>query len=247
MDPTLDAAANMPTQAASPDLINQWSLTLQSSFQDMWHGVINTVPNIIAAVVIFVIGWVVGDVLGDWVAQLIKSVRLDKALQSLGIDEIVAKSGHRLDSGAFIGGLVKWFVIIVFLITALDVVHLNQVTAFLEEVLNYIPNVIVAAVVLLGAAVLSDWLKKVITGSTRAMGITSAELLGGIARWAVWIFAFLIALYQLGIADPFAQTLFIGVVAMLALAGGLAFGLGGRDAAARFIANLQDEISSSRR
>lgn len=225
-------------------LLQTWSEVLTASFQNLWSGVVAFVPNIIVSVIIFVVGWVVGVVLGKWVGQLIHSLRVDKALTSLGIDEVVSKAGFRLDSGAFIGALVRWFVILVFLVAALDVLGLSQVNIFLQQVvLGYLPNVIVAALILLVAGVIADPVQKVVTGSVKAAGVKSAELFGGVARWAIWIFAILTALTQLGVAGAFLQTLFTGVIAMLALAGGLAFGLGGKESASRYLDKLRSDIS----
>ncbi len=225
-------------------LLQTWSQVLTYSFQNLWAGVLAFVPNLVVSLVIFVVGWVVGVVLGGWVAQAIRALRVDRALRSLGVDDVVTRAGFRLDSGAFIGALVRWFVIVVFLVAALDVLGLSQVNVFLQQVvLGYIPNVIVAAFILLIAAVVADPLQKVVTGSAKAADVASAELLGGVTRWSIWIFAFLAALNQLGIAGAFFQTLFTGIIAMIALAGGLAFGLGGKEAAARYLERLRSDIS----
>lgn len=225
-------------------LLRTWSEVLTASFQNLWEGVVAFLPNIVVSIVIFVVGWVVGVVLGKWVAQIVRSLRVDKALSSLGIDEIVSRAGYRLDSGAFLGALVRWFVIIVFLVAAVDVLGLSQVNVFLQQVvLGYLPNVIVAAFILLIAAVISDPLRGVVEGSAKAASVPSAEFLGAVVRWSIWLFAILAALTQLGVAGPFMQTVFTGFVAMIALAGGLAFGLGGKEVAARYLEKLRSEMS----
>ena len=127
-------------------LLQTWSEILTQSFQDLWIGIIAFVPNLIVALVIFILGWVVGSVLGRLVAQLITALRVDRALESAGASEILTKAGFRLNSGAFIGGLVRWFFIIAFLVAAFDVLGLSQVNIFLQQVvLGYLPNVIVAS------------------------------------------------------------------------------------------------------
>lgn len=225
-------------------LLQTWSQVLTASFQNLWAGVIMYIPLIVVSIVILVVGWAFGTIVGKWVAQVVRALKLDRALESLGVSDLTTRAGWRLDSGKFIGELVKWFVIVTFLVAAIDVLGLNQVNIFLQQVvLGYIPNVIVAAFILLAAAVLADFLQKFVTGSARAGDIPHAELFGGIAKWAVWIFAFVAAMSQLGIAGQLFYTLFTGVVAMLALAGGLAFGLGGRDAAARYLDKLHKDIS----
>jgi len=225
-------------------LLQTWGDVLTDSFQSLWVGVISFVPNLIVAVIIFILGWIIGAVLGRVVAQIIKAVRVDSALESAGAGDMLSRAGFRLDSGAFIGGLVKWFFIIAFLVAAFDVLGLNQVNIFLQEVvLGYLPNVIVAALILLVAAVIADAMQKVVVGSSKAAGIEHAHFLGGVTRWSIWIFAIIVALSQLGIAQSFMQILFTGVVVMLALAGGLAFGLGGKEEAQRFLEKLRKDIS----
>ena len=127
----------------------------------------------------------------------------------------------------------------------MDVLGLSQVTEFLRSVvLTYIPQVIVAALILLVAAVLADVVYRIVGGAARAAHLPSAGFLGGIAKWAIWVFAILAALFQLGIAGVFIQTLFTAFVGMVAIAGGLAFGLGGKEAAGRFLDKLRAEISN---
>lgn len=225
-------------------IVQTWGDVLVYSFQQLWGGVANFVPRFIIALIVFIIGWIIAAALGRVVMQAVRALKVDKALQNLGVEEVMAKAGMRLDAGAFLGGLVKWFFILVFLLAAFDVLGLAGVTEFLRSVvLTYIPQVIVAAFILLAAALLADLAYRVVSGSAKAAGFPSSGFLGGIAKWSIWIFAILAALYQLGIAGAFVQTLFIGFVAMVSLAGGLAFGLGGKDAAARFLEKLREDIS----
>ncbi|MCC6290562.1 hypothetical protein IT398_00595 [Candidatus Nomurabacteria bacterium] len=224
-------------------ILDTWSNVLSASFQNLWWGVISFIPNVLVAIIIFVFGWLVGSVLGRWVAQIIKAIKIDQALEGIGTGDLMSRAGFRLDAGAFIGGLVKWFVVVVFLVAAADVLRLNQVTEFLRGiVLGYLPNVIVAALILILAGIIGEAMQKIVTGMAKAAMMPSAHLAGGIARWAIWIFGFIAALLQLQVAVVLLQTLFTGLVAMLALAGGLSFGLGGRDAAARYIEKLRHDI-----
>ncbi len=224
-------------------LLNTWGNVLTASFQNLWWGVVAFLPNLLVAIIIFIFGWLVGSVLGRWVAQIIKALKVDQALDGIGTGDLVSRAGFRLDVGAFIGGLVRWFIIAVFLVAAAEVLNLTQVTEFLRGVvLGYLPNVVVAALILILAAVIGEAIQKLVTGAARAANMPSAALAGGIARWAVWVFGFIAALLQLQVAVVLLQTLFTGLVAMLALAGGLAFGLGGRDAAARYLEKLRHDI-----
>lgn len=222
--------------------LTTWADVLTQSFQNLSYGLVAFIPNLIVAVIIFVVGWLVGAGIGRLVAQVVTSLRVDQALRAAGVERVVDRAGFTLNSGAFLGFLVKWFFIIVFLVAALDVLGLTQVTAFLSGVvLGYLPQVIVAVLILLVAAVLAEAAQRVVAGVARAANINAANLLGAIARWAIWIFAILAALDRLGIS-PLVQTLFTGVVVALSLAFGLAFGLGGQQAAAKYIERVQSEI-----
>jgi hypothetical protein len=226
-------------------LIQTWGEVLTLSLQKMSDGIINVVPGVVVAVLIFIIGWLIGAGLGRIVSQVVASLKIDNALRSAGFEDVMKSAGFRLDSGKFLGGLVRWFIIVVFLVAALDILGLNQVNIFLQEVvLLYLPQVIVAVMILLLAAVIAEVVQNVVVGAAKAAGMASANFLGSVTRWAIWIFALLAALNQLSVASAFVQTLFTGVVVAVSLALGLAFGLGGQDAAARYIEKLREEVGS---
>src|SRR3989344_2316129 len=213
-------------------IFRTWGDVLVKSFQDLWVGVVNFLPNIVVAVIIFLAGWVVGSILGRVVAHVVAALKVDTALRHAGVETVLHRAGFRLDSGRFLGALVEWFVIVAFLIASFDVLGLYQVNAFLQQVvLLYLPQVIVAVLILLVAGVVAEASERVVMGTAKAAGVRSASFLGHITRWAIWVFALLTALYQLGVAAPFVQTLFTGIVIAVSVAVGVAFGLGGQGAA----------------
>ena len=220
-----------------------WADVLNQSFQNLFYGLVAFIPNVIVALVIFIVGWIIGAGLGRIVTQVINSLRIDQALKQAGVDRVLSRAGFELSSGKFLGRLVEWFFIIVFLVAALDVLHLSTVNAFLSEVvLGYLPQVIVAVLILLVAAVLAEAADRVVAGSAKAAQLHAAGFLGKVARYSIWVFAILAALYQLQVATAFVQTLFTGIVIAFALAIGLALGLGGQTAAAKYLDHLQREI-----
>jgi hypothetical protein len=227
-------------------LLESWGTSLILAFDNLASVLVNFVPKFILAVVIFMVGWLIGAIIGRFIAQVVNMLRVNRALEEVGVGEVVARAGMKLDAGRFIGKIVEYFVVIVFLIASLELMGLTQVTTFLKEAIlvNLLPNVIVATLILVIAAVVADAVKRLVTSSFRAAGISSAGFMGGIAKWAIWGFALIAALAQLGIAEQMLLTLFTGFVAMLAIAGGLAFGLGGKDAAASFIERLREDIST---
>jgi hypothetical protein len=227
--------------------LNDWSNVLLASFENVMTGVLAFVPNLIIAILIIIFGWVVAAGLAKVIEQIIKSLKLDKALASAGLDSIVAKSGFKLNSGKFLGELVKWFTIIVFFITAFEVLGLRQVNDFLMGVVvGYIPQVIAAVLILLVSVLIADALQKTVVASSKAAGIDHANFLGSVTKWSIWIFASLAALVQLGIGAIFIQTLFTGVVISLSVAFGLAIGLGGKEVAAEALQKMKKEISNNK-
>jgi hypothetical protein len=224
-------------------MLETWTSTLRASFSNVLYSVAEFLPNFVVAIVIVIVGWIVGVIVGKAVAHIIRALKVDNALRGTEVEKTVHRGGFKLDIGALLGGIVKWFLIVAFLLAALDVLGLAQVNFFLQSVLLYIPNVVVAVLILLIAAVVADVLEKIVRGSASAAGFRSAGFLGSVTRWAIWIFAILAALYQLGIAAGFVQTLFTGVIIALSLAFGLAFGLGGQDAAGKYIEKMRDDIA----
>jgi hypothetical protein len=224
-------------------IVQNWATVLQQSFNGMLAATVGFIPNFLFAVLVFVVGWVIAWFIGNAVAQAVRAIRVDHALRTAGVDDVVSRAGYKLDSGAFLGALVKWFIILVFLIAALQILGLSQVTFFLQAVVvSFLPNVIIAVLILLVTAVIAEVAGGVVAGSARAAGISAAGFAGTAARWSIWIFGILAALSQLQIAQGILQTLFTGVVVALSLAFGLSFGLGGQEAASNFISRVRSEI-----
>lgn len=224
--------------------IQNLGLVLNDSLLNLWYGFINFVPSLLLAIILFILGWVIGSVVGKAVAQVITALKVDKLFESAGVEEVTGRMGMKINVGKFFGVIVKWFLIIVFLMASLQIVGLTQVNDFLQTaVLFYLPKVIIAAIVLIIATIIAEAMEKLVLGSARAANLSSANMLGTITKYAIWIFAFIIALSELGIASAFMQILFTGVIVMLAIAGGLAFGLGGKEAAARAIESMAKDMS----
>jgi small-conductance mechanosensitive channel len=225
-------------------VLQDTSVMIADAFSGLWFGVISFIPNIIIAVVILIIGFVVSALIGRVIERVFLTAKIDQTLKRAGLDVTLSRAGIILNSGKFIGGLVKWFVIVVFLIVSFDVLHLSQVNEFLKGVVvGYLPQVIAAVLILLVAAMVADAIEKLVTSSAKAANMKPAKLLGAISRTVIWIVGILAALDQLGIGQMILQTLFTGIVVAFSLAFGLAFGLGGQDAACDVIAKVRSKVS----
>lgn len=225
-------------------VINTWADVVTRSFQDVFFGIVRFLPNFIVALLIFVLAWIIGSILGKALAQIFRNLRFDEALKGAGLERTVERAGYRLDVGSFFGALVKWFIIIIGLMASLDILGLTQVNDFLRGILLFIPKVVVAVLILLVGAAVAEALEKIVVASARTASMRSAHFLGVVTRWAIWIFAGIAALYQLGIATVFLQTVVTGVMIAIGLAFGLAFGLGGQEEARRYLERLRRDMSA---
>ncbi|MEX2052373.1 MAG: hypothetical protein WD991_01600 [Candidatus Paceibacterota bacterium] len=221
-----------------------WGDVFNASLQELWWGFVQFTPKLVLAILFFIVGWILGSLIAKAFEQVFSALKVDRAFQTVGADDFFRKAGMRLDTGYFIGQVAKWFVIIVFLLPSLNLVGLNDIAMFLrEDVLGFLPRVIIAAFILIIATVVSEALSRAVLASAKSMNLSSANMLAAVTKYAVWAFAFIIALGELGVAEYYMSVLFAGIIAMLALGGALAFGLGGREAAARFINKLGEEVS----
>lgn len=222
-------------------ILQTWGDVIIVSLQEVWVSLAAFIPSFIGAILVFLIGWIVAEAMGGIVHQVVRALRLDGLLHRLDLGRVAERAGWKLDSGAFAGWVVKWALVIAFLLAAVNILGLTAVSDFLKDVLLYIPNVVVAALVLVIAAVVADVVERAVRGSVEAAGYRGS-LAGLVVRWAIWIFAFLVVLPQLGVATALIQTVVTGLVAALAIAFGLSFGLGGKDMAASILERLRSEL-----
>ncbi|HBR80272.1 MAG: Conserved TM helix repeat-containing protein [Candidatus Uhrbacteria bacterium GW2011_GWE2_45_35] len=217
---------------------------LQDSFLELWKSLLAFLPQLFGALFVFIIGLIMAVVLQKVIIKIIKLLRVDDLAKKFEVPQTLEKYGFHLSIGQLLGWIVKWFLIVVALIVATDILGWDQVTDYLKQIVLYIPNVIIAVIMLFFGSVLANFVHKIVKSAVAAAGLASADVLAGLARWAIVIFAFMAALIQLQIAEELIRVLFTGLVAMLALAGGLAFGLGGREHAARVLDKLKKDIIS---
>ncbi len=234
------------TSIGSPSatyMVYTWASIFAATLQTIAMGVAYILPQILLAILLVILGAVVGAGLGRLINKGAVALRLDQALETAGIAKLVRRTGHELKIGALLSALVQWFIILVFVVAALDVLKLDQVNMFLREVvLSYLPRVIVAMLIMIAAAIVAQFVHTIVSGASRAAEVSSHYVLGTLAKAAIWSFAILAALHELRVAQAFVETLFTGIVVALSLAVGLSFGLGGRDAAARYIDHLAKEL-----
>ncbi|MDO8618974.1 MAG: hypothetical protein Q7R49_03455 [Candidatus Daviesbacteria bacterium] len=206
----------------------------------------NYLPQFLGGLVILIVGVVASSILRSVVRGIFNWLRIEENIEKM-VDWF---QNLRFDKGAgvkvwtnVLSELVRWTVLILFLIPAVEAMGLPKVTEVLNQFLLYIPNVFVAVVVGFVGLVIANLVHEVVTRISVDLGSDSASLLGTIARSSVVFFTVLIILNQLGVGSDLVRILFTGIVAMLALAGGIAFGLGGQDSAKKVLSDLEKKVS----
>ncbi len=225
--------------------VQNWVDVVTFSLQNLWQGFVIFLPTFLGSLVILFVGLVIAAGIARIVEKLVDALKLDRLLEQLGLGKVLERADVRLHSGRFVGVLVQWFFIIVTLLAVSDILGLMAFSDFLTQVLFYVPNIVIAVLIMLAGVVAAAFLSKLVRASVMAAKLHSAHFLGALTKWSILVFAFLAALSQLGVAGALVNTLMMGFVAMLAIAGGLAFGLGGRDVAATGLEKMRDEINNT--
>ncbi|MBD3359385.1 MAG: hypothetical protein GF365_01600 [Candidatus Buchananbacteria bacterium] len=216
--------------------------TILDSLAILWVKLVDYLPNLVAAVIILIIGIFIAKAIAKLVKTVIEALRLDPLIRKINIIQKIEDTGTKVVLSEILAWLIKWFLYIVLLIAISEILKLGQFTVFLKEIALYLPNVIIAVLILVVGLVLGDFVDKLIVSVLKSTRAKLAPLMGTIAKWSIFIFALLAALLQLGVAVTLIQTLFTAIVVTIALAAGLAFGLGGRDAARETIEKFKENI-----
>ena len=212
------------------------------AFRASMAGALNTllsaIPRIIGFAVVLIVGWIISSLLAKGVQALLHAVRFNELAQRSGFGDFVQKTGVRSDSSGVIAGIVKWFVRLITLVVAFDTLGLPAVSNVLQQLLLWLPNLVVALVVLVIGGLAARALSQLVRGTAAEAGFSNPDMLASVTRVAVWAFTIVVAVNQLGIATTLINTLLVGVVGAISIAFGLAFGLGGRDRAARILDSM---------
>ncbi len=210
--------------------------------EGIWESFLAFLPSLVGALLVFIIGWFFAVGVGKLVAGVLTKLKFNSFFESESWVEAMKKADMELDISQFIGAIVKWILIIIVLWLSVDILGFSQFAELMEEIVGYLPNVIVAALIFVVAVMVADFLSKIMIATTEKADFVHTGLAGAIVKWAIWFFAIFAILIQLGIASELLETLFEGLVYMVAIAGGLAFGLGGKDAAKDMISKMKKSL-----
>jgi Conserved TM helix len=226
--------------------IQSFSEAMMSSLAFALSSIFAAVPKILAFVLILFIGWFVASLIAKGVAVLLRAVNFNDLAQRAGLSDFVRKMGVDTDASGLIANIAKWFIRLIALVVAFDALGLPAISDVLRQLLLWLPNLVVAMVVLVIAGLLASALGKIVRGATAQAGFSNPDTLATVAQVAVWGFAIVVAVNQIGVAATLVNTLLMATVGALALAFGLAFGLGGQEQAARVLAELKKSADEAK-
>jgi hypothetical protein len=215
--------------------VTDWGQAIMTSASAALAMFLGVIPRAIGFIVIVIIGWLIASALAAAVAALLRSVRFNELATRSGFGSFVQNMGVRTDSAGFVALVAKWFVRLITLVVAFDALGLPAVSQVLEQLLLWLPNLVVALIVLVIAGLAANTVQSLVRGASAEAGLGNPSFLANVARMLVWAFGIVVAVNQLGIATTLVNTLFMATVGAVALALGLAFGLGGRETAALIV------------
>jgi len=215
---------------------------MENIFEPFLQSLIDISPAIFWAILVFFIGWFISKWIGQIAAAFLSKIRLNQVLKRMGLEEALTKIDTHLNAPKFFGEIVRWFFVILFLMAASEILGLTQFSQFLEKAIGYYPNIFIAALIFVVAVFLADFSQKIVVGTLEKEKITYSRFLGRAIRWAIWLFAILAILYQLQITPSLILAILIGMVATISIALGIAFGLGGKDLAAKILKELEEKF-----
>ncbi len=206
---------------------------IQLSLLDLWSRMIGTLPDIIGAIIVFLLGLIIAPILGGVVKKIFDILRIDDLAEKAGLKEVTAGYAQNFSISLLLGKIVKWFFILAFVMAAAEILGWTRITQFINEIVFYIPQVLIAVIILVFGVIAGNFFDILVTRSLVGSNapVDNPQVIGKVTKWSFVLFAIMAALLQIGIAPSLIQILFAGIVLSLALA----FGLGGRDKAAQFL------------
>ncbi|GAC1388334.1 MAG: hypothetical protein NVS4B12_14710 [Ktedonobacteraceae bacterium] len=215
------------------------------SFQVALALLFSFVPRLLGFLIILLVGYIVASAIAKAVTFLLRKVGFDRFSTRIGLTRLESQMGVKLDAAGILGRIVYWFIFLIFLVPAVDSLGLASVSALLGQVVAYIPNVFVAILILFLGTLAATFVADIVRGATSGTRIGNPSVFANIARYAILGFVAIVALEQLNIGSALLNILFTAIMGATALAFGLAFGLGGRDAAKRFIESNESSLGQA--
>lgn len=200
------------------------------------------IPQLVGAFVVFIIGSIIAVVIGKIVTDVLKRLKFNQIFAKEHFKEALEKANLNVNPSEFIGLIFRWVLIIVSLLAAVDILGFTQFGIFLQKVLGFLPNVLVASLIFVVAVLIADIVGKILHATVESAQMGSGHYVAIIVKWSIWIFTIVAILLQLGVAEELLIPIVQGVIYFFVIAGGLAFGLGGKDVASEILQDLRKKL-----
>ena len=217
----------------------EWDNLIAEPVRQMLTKILAYLPILLGALAILIVGWIIAKAIRRTIDWLLKLVRFDTLADKAGVSEILRKGDLKISAREVVSGIVYWLIIIMVLVMAVDALGLPKASDVLAGLFAYVPNVIAALLVLVVAMFLASFVSGIVRTAAGNANLPKPEIFASISRWAIIIFAATVSLEQLGIASLLVTTTFNIILGGICLALALAFGLGGKDVAAKYLEELK--------
>jgi hypothetical protein len=208
---------------------------LTGPLKDFLQRLITFLPNLFSSLIIFVLGLVLGWILKKIIIKIARLFKTDPFCSTIGITEALEKVGIKGSPSRFLGRIFYWLAVIIFTIIALYALKVPAIENLLEQFLLYLPNIFIAALLITVGYLLGNFLGRTILIAAVNAGMRFAGLLARGVKILIFVFAFAMALEQLGIGRNIVVVAFTILFSGIVFALALAFGLGGKDIARDYL------------
>jgi len=223
-------------------MVVDWYSITTRVLENLWIGFLEFIPRIIGALIVFIVGWFIAIGIGKLVTEILRRLQFNQLFSKGGWGKALSKAEIDVDASGFIGDIFKWVLVIVFLLAAVEILGFTEFAGFVKSVLGYLPNVVVASAIFVAAVIIANIAEKVVVAAVEGIRVGYSELIGVIVRWSIWVFAILAILSQLKVATTLVHTLFQGIVGVIVISLGLAFGLGGKEVARDMLEDFRGKL-----
>lgn len=223
-------------------LLEEIGNAVGSAIIDLWVQLLSFLPELIAGLIVLIVGIIIAKFIAKLVEKIVLALKVDPLIRKINIVQKLEEAGTKVVFSEILSWLVKWFLYVILLVAVADILDLDRLANFINQIALYLPSVIIAVLILAVGLVLGDFIDKLVVNILKSTRAKLAPLIGAIAKWAIYITALIAALEQLQVAETLLQTAYTAIAATVVLSAGLAFGLGGRDAAKEMIQKVRDDI-----
>lgn len=226
--------------------MGNWEVVLIEPAKNVISQIGQFLVNVLLVIVILIVGWVISKLIKTLVTQGLRAIRLDQISSRLELDDLLAKGGISYSLSELMGVICYWLALLVTIVVAINALGLTIAADLLNRVVLYIPNIIAAIFILILGMFVATLLRNIVQTAANNAGLSQANLLSKIVDIVIIIFTVAIALEQLNIGAKIIELITTVLLGSLGLAVALAFGLGCKEIAAKFVSELLNNIKSKR-